>query len=96
MFLVKIKSAMENLNFEGNLEFRDNVVTVDVIDTRFITVSRISRDEYIMSDIELDDNDIPNVIETIYVKDVYVECEKEIINYISKISDEINQLLYSS
>jgi len=88
MFLVKIKSAMENLN-NGNLEFRDNVVTVDVIDTRFITVSRISIDEYIMSDIELDDNDIPTVIETIYVKDVDLECVEEIINYILKVSDEV-------
>lgn len=88
MFLQNVQSVMEN--FEDNPKSMGNVVTVNVVDTRFIMVSRISESEYIMSDIETDDNDIPHVIETIYAQDSVDE--DQIISYIWRIYEEMKSL----
>tara|TARA_B100002019_G_C20786189_1_gene364510 strand:- start:232 stop:495 length:264 start_codon:yes stop_codon:yes gene_type:complete len=86
MFLELVQSTMEN-RFEGDPSLIGNVVTVDVVDTRFIVVTKISESECIMSDIETDDNDIPHVINIMYSQDS--EDEEKILDYIMKVSEEV-------
>ncbi len=95
-FLQQVQSAMQG-RFQSDPVLAENVVSVDVIDTRFMVVTHIPiptetgyDSHYLFIDAMLDDNDILHTLVTRYAYGEDSETERTIIlDYISKVGENL-------
>lgn len=92
-FLQVVQSAMQG-RFQSDPVLMENVVSVDVIDTRFIVVTHVQvpsetgyDSHYLCVDAELDDNDIAHQHRLIYA---YDEADQnEILTWILGVANTV-------
>jgi len=95
-FLQQVQSAMQG-RFQSDPVLVENVVSVDVIDTRFMVVTHIPvpsetgyDSHYMFIDAMLDDNDILHTFLIRYAYGEDSETERTIIlDYISKVGEDL-------
>ena len=90
-FLQQCQSVMQG-RFQSDPVLTENVITVDVIDTRFMVVTKIPvpaetgyDSHYMLIDAMLDDNDQLNIIESYYAYGPNGEFDQQaILDYIEQ------------
>jgi hypothetical protein len=94
-FLQQVQSAMQG-RFQGDPVLAENVVSVDVIDTRFMVVTLIPvpsetgyDSHYMFIDAMLDDNDILHINERFYAYGQDDTDYQAILDYISKVGEDL-------
>ena len=99
-FLQQVQSAMEG-RFMSDTVLAENVVSVDVIDTRFMVVTHIPvpsetgyDSHYMFIDAMLDDNDLLHINERFYAYGSQDDSDYDhILDYIGKVGQEVATLM---